>query len=295
MTRTGTIRTDGASLYHERRGSGPALLMISGGGGDAGYYREVAERLADAYTVLTYDRRGNSRSTVDDPAAPMRLAEQRADALAVLAHHDLASALVFGGSGGAIIGLDLAAHDGSAVEGLIAHEPPPLSHMSTVEVALFAEIRDIARREGPWPAFARFITTIDQDDSPALIRNPIGRRAVGGLMKVGSRVFAHGPAGMREAARFMGNGEYLIARELESFLAFDPDYDALKAAEFPIVIGVGAESRQYYPGRAAAEVAKRLGAPLVEFPGAHAGYTEKPAEFAVALRQTLADLREPAR
>jgi hypothetical protein len=68
----------------------------------------------------------------------------------------------------------------------------------------------------------------------------------------------------------------------------------LKAVEFPIVIGVGAESRQYYPGRAAAEVAKRLGVPLVEFPGLHAGYTERPAEFAVALRETLAGLREPA-
>jgi pimeloyl-ACP methyl ester carboxylesterase len=295
MTQTGMIRTDGASLYYERRGNGPALLMISGGGGDAGYYREVADQLADAYTVLTYDRRGNSRSTVDDPTAPMRLDEQCGDALAVLAHHDLPSALVFGGSGGAIIGLDLAARHGSVMEALIAHESPLLSHLSTVDQVRFAEITDIAHREGPWPAYARFITTIDRDDSPALIRNPVGRRMVGGLMKAGSRVFAHGPRDLREVARFMGNGEYLIKRELAPFLAFEPDYAALKAAEFPIVIGVGAESRQYYPGRAAAEVAKRLGAPLVEFPGAHAGYTEKPTEFAATLRTTLADLRAPAR
>jgi pimeloyl-ACP methyl ester carboxylesterase len=297
MTQTGMIRTDGASLYYERRGSGPALLMISGGGGDAGYYREVAEHLADAYTVLTYDRRGNSRSTVDDPTASMRLDEQCADARAVLAHHDhdLASALVFGGSGGAIIGLDLAARHGSVVEALIAHEPPPLSHLSTVEHEMFADIADIARREGPWSAYARFITSIDRDDSPALVRKPVGRRVVGGLMKAGSRVFAHGPRNLREVARFMGNGEYLIMRELAPFLAFEPDYEALKAAEFPIVIGVGAESRQYYAGRAAAEVAKRLDAPLVDFPGLHAGYAEKPTEFAAALRDTLADLRAPAR
>ena len=42
---------------------GPALLMISGAGGDAGYYAGVAEELDDAFTVITYDRRGNSRST----------------------------------------------------------------------------------------------------------------------------------------------------------------------------------------------------------------------------------------
>lgn len=293
MTRTGMIRTDGATLYHERRGTGPALLMISGGGGDAGYYSEVADRLADAYTVLTYDRRGNSRSTVDDPTAPMRLAEQRADALAVLAHNDFPSALVFGGSGGAIIGLDLAAHDGAAVDALVAHEPPPLSHMSTVEQELFADIMAITRAEGPWPAYARFITSIDHDDSPALIRRPAGRRVVGGLMKYGARVAAHGPGGLRDVARFIGNGEYLVTRELAPFMAFDPDYEALRAVEFPIVIGVGADSRRYYPARAAEEVARRLNAPVVEFPGPHAGYTEKPAEFAVALRETLAGLREP--
>jgi len=294
VIQTGTVRGDGASLYYERRGSGPALLMISGGGGDAGYYTEVADKLADAYTVLTYDRRGNSRSTVDDPTAPMRLDEQCADALALLAHHDLPSALVFGGSGGAIIGLDLAARHGAALDALIAHEPPPLSHMSTVEQKLFAEITDIAHREGPWQAYARFITSIDHDDSPALIRNSTGRRVVAGLMKYGSRIAVRGPGGLRDVGRFMGNGEYLVTRELAPFLAFEPDYDALKAAKFPIVIGVGADSGQYYPGRAAAEVAKRLGAPLVEFPGPHAGYTEKPAEFAVTLRETLAGLTEPA-
>ena len=157
MTQTGTIRVDGASLYYERRGSGPALLMISGGGGDAGYYSGVAERLADTYTVLTYDRRGNSRSTVDDPTAPLRMAEQSADALAVLAHHDLTQALVFGGSGGALIGLDLAARHTAAVRGSIAHEPPVLHLLSDVDRALFAEIAEITRREGPWPAFVRFI------------------------------------------------------------------------------------------------------------------------------------------
>lgn len=294
MTQTGMIRADGTSLYYERRGSGPALLMIAGGGGDAAYYTEVAERLADAYTVLTYDRRGNSRSKVEDPSLSLRMDEQCEDALAVLAHHDLPSALIFGGSGGALIGLDLAARYAAAVDALIAHEPPPRSHMSTVDHEMIAEINDIARREGPWAAFARFISTIDHGDSPALIRNPVGRRVVGGLMKAGARIGAHGPSGVREAARFMGNGEYLMRREFEPFLSFEPDYVALKAAEFPIRIGVGAASREYYPARAAAEVAKRLGAPVVEFPGGHAGYTEKPAEFAVTLRETLAGLREPA-
>lgn len=295
MTRTGMIRTDGASLYYERRGSGPALLLISGGGGDAGYYSEVAEQLADAYTVLTYDRRGNSRSMVDDPAAPLRMAEQSADALAVLAHHDVASALVFGGSGGALIGLDLAAQHGVAVEGLIGHEPPVLALLSDVDRALFDEIGEITRREGPWPAFLRFISSIDRSDSPAVIRNPVGRRALGGLMHAAQRLFAYGPKGLKEVSRFLGNAEHLMTREVQPFLAFEPDYAALTAGGVPIVIGVGATSRPYYPARAGEAVAAKLGVPVVEFPGPHAGYTEKPAEFAVTLRTVLTELRAPAR
>jgi pimeloyl-ACP methyl ester carboxylesterase len=289
-TITGTIRTDGASLYHERRGSGPALLMISGGGGDAGYYSEVAELLADAYTVLTYDRRGNSRSTVDDRGAPLRIEEQSADALAVLAHHDVPSALVFGGSGGALIGLDLTARHGAFVDALIAHEPPVLGLLSDAERALFDEIDQITRREGPWPAYLRFLTTIDRPDSPAVVRHPLGRRLLAGAMHAGRRLAAHGPKPVREVSRFMGNAEYLMTREVQPFLVFEPDREALTDSGVPAVIGVGAQSRRYYPGRAAEAVAAWLGVPLVEFPGGHAGYTGHPEAFAATLRTTLAEL-----
>ncbi|MCZ0991495.1 hypothetical protein O1M54_49030 [Streptomyces diastatochromogenes] len=77
--RSGMFEVDHAELYHEIRGGGPALLLISGAGGDAGYYSAVADELADAFTVITYDRRGNSRSTGRN-GTPMRLAQQAADA-----------------------------------------------------------------------------------------------------------------------------------------------------------------------------------------------------------------------
>jgi pimeloyl-ACP methyl ester carboxylesterase len=290
MIQTGTIRADGTTLYFERRGSGPALLMISGGGGDAGYYSEVADRLSDEYTVLTYDRRGNSRSVVDDPALPLRMPEQCADALAVLAHNDFPSALVFGGSGGALIGLDLAARHGEAVRALIAHEPPVLSLLTPADQALFDEIRDIMRREGPRSAYVRFITSIDRPDSPALAHKPWGRRGISGLMWALRGVFRFGPRQLREVRRWLGNGEYLMVNEFDPFLSFVPDFDTLRDSGIPIVIGVSGVSRPYYPARAGEAVAARLGLEVVEFPGPHAGYTEKPAEFAVVLRETLAGL-----
>jgi pimeloyl-ACP methyl ester carboxylesterase len=68
---SGRAAGGGCELYFERRGSGPPLLLIVGGGGDCGYYEEVAGILADEFTVLSYDRRGNSRSILHGPPAPL--------------------------------------------------------------------------------------------------------------------------------------------------------------------------------------------------------------------------------
>src|SRR5712671_5180545 len=63
--KSATVTAPGAKIYYEVRGSGPTLLLISGGPLDAGIYANLAQRLSDRYTVVTYDPRGNSRSTFD--------------------------------------------------------------------------------------------------------------------------------------------------------------------------------------------------------------------------------------
>lgn len=48
----GIVRVDGASLYYERRGNGPALPLVSPGLGEAGSFSRVADLLAGDHTVL---------------------------------------------------------------------------------------------------------------------------------------------------------------------------------------------------------------------------------------------------
>lgn len=55
----------GAKLYYEMYGSGPVLLLIPGGPADAGVFADLAGFLADRYTVVAYDPRGNSRSVAE--------------------------------------------------------------------------------------------------------------------------------------------------------------------------------------------------------------------------------------
>ena len=58
------VTVNGVELYHEIRGSGPPVLFIMGATGDGGHFDAVADLLADEFTVVTYDRRGNGRSPV---------------------------------------------------------------------------------------------------------------------------------------------------------------------------------------------------------------------------------------
>ncbi len=70
---------------------------------------------------------------------------------------------------------------------------------------------------------------------------------------------------------------------------YQHDFDALRAAPARIVlgIGIGTQSSQMMPGRAAAAVAARLGTTPVTFPGGHNGFQSDPGTFAAVLRTIL--------
>ncbi len=155
---SGIATADGAELYFERRGEGPPLLLIAGGGGDCGAYWPLANELASCYTVLTYGRRGNSRSPLQHAPAEISMAEQSADAVAVLRACGFGSGLIFGNSGGATIALDLAASHPEAAAAVVAHEPP-LPRVLPGAGACLAGYDEIARvldAEGWQAAFRRF-------------------------------------------------------------------------------------------------------------------------------------------
>ena len=106
----------GTSLYYELSGSGPLLLVVQGGAGGAEGAAGLARQLADAFTVVSYDRRGFSRSPLDGPAdAAGNIAQHADDAGRLLAALTDEPAFVFGSSIGALIGLDLASrHPGQS-------------------------------------------------------------------------------------------------------------------------------------------------------------------------------------
>src|SRR5512138_2315480 len=155
---TKTLKVPGATLHYEVRGSGPVLLLICGGIYDAQGFAGLAEELADRYTVVTYDRRGNSRSPLDGPPAPLRVDEQADDAHRLLQAVSSEPASVFGNSSGADIALELAVRHPEQVRVVVAHEPPIFELLPDRDKfhAVSADVEAAYRSGGVGPAMEVF-------------------------------------------------------------------------------------------------------------------------------------------
>jgi pimeloyl-ACP methyl ester carboxylesterase len=123
---TTVLEVNGTTLAVERRGAGPALLLIHGGGEDASMLAPQAQSLALAgFDVISYDRRGTGRSGRDDwPSGTAAADQHAADAAALLEALDICRATVLGVSSGGVIALRLGARHREAVRRVVAWEPP---------------------------------------------------------------------------------------------------------------------------------------------------------------------------
>jgi len=279
MLTAGTARGSGTDLYYERRGDGrpPPLLLVVGGGGDHGYYDGLAEHLAGEFTVLTYDRRGNSRSVLHGSPRPLEMGEQSADALAVLDANDVEKALVFGNSGGASIALDLAARHPGRVNAAVVHEPPVPAVLPDPApyLAVYDEMDRLLATSGWTAAFTYFQVTLGRvsPEVSAVMLDPGPHLPPGPVRDLLLRVSR--------------NWEYMTRFEIRSFIDYRPDLAAIAANGTPVALAYGADTDDPAAIQMTQVTADRLAAECVVFPGAHTGPMEVPDAFAPVLRGLL--------
>ncbi|GAA4878807.1 alpha/beta fold hydrolase [Saccharopolyspora cebuensis] len=267
--RARTIETNGGQLYAEFRGEhGPVVLIVQGGLSEAGATEQLADDLAQDHQVITYDRRGLSRSS--GPAGADAMATHADDAAALLTEMTDERANVIGPSIGAVIGLHLAVRHPGKVGVLIAHEPPMPSL-----------VRDPEREAG-----------LDQ----------VAELADGGDLGAAIRTFATlgGPSvdsredGARPAPT-VGDGQ----ANLKAFFRNDfpavrrSDLRAKQITALPATTAVvptgGRDSRSRWEWRCAQQLARELGRELTELPGGHNGLVSHPWASATTLRRLIAE------
>jgi pimeloyl-ACP methyl ester carboxylesterase len=122
-------------------------------------FAALAEQLSPRYTVLTYDRRGFSRSLLDGAQDyAHRLTIDADDARRLIERLTDEPATVFGTSSGGVVALQLLTDHPNAVKTVIPYEPailrllPDASHW----LGFVDEVYDLYRRCGPAPARAKF-------------------------------------------------------------------------------------------------------------------------------------------
>jgi pimeloyl-ACP methyl ester carboxylesterase len=266
---SGMLDVPGARLYFEVRGAGPVLLTILGGGGDAAMAAPLAGALADRYTVITYDRRGATRSPLTGPPYEQGIEEHADDALRLLSAVGEEPAHVFGTHSGALIALDLLARHPERVRRLVAHEPPAFSLLPDAAhwFALAGEAVALCLEEGVGPAMRKFgeetgVTAPPEPDPnlPAWVKDML--------------------------TRMNANMETSLRYEMLPFCRYVPDAAALRTA--PLALASGVQTRSMLMHRCTLAVAGHLGLDPVELPGDYVGYLRSPAEYAAELHTLLA-------
>jgi pimeloyl-ACP methyl ester carboxylesterase len=270
--KSSTLKVPGAKIYYETRGSGPLVLMISGGPTDAGVFANLAQRIASRYTVVTYDPRGNSRSTFDAAPETPSADVHGDDAARLIEAVGGGPAYVFGNSGGAQIGLNLAARYPNRVRVLIAHEPPCLLMLEdpSKTLAQTQEVYDTNRSEGPGKAMHKFMT-------------------MNGMAKQEQQISTTPPGMAEMMARMQKNLDFFFAHVLLPLTRYRPDVDTLHANKTRVIVGVGAETSGQTANLTGVALAARLGVKPVIFPGDHNGYGPHAAEFAEMLRKEFSE------
>ncbi|MDX3518293.1 alpha/beta hydrolase [Streptomyces scabiei] len=269
---TGTLAVPGAALHYQVRGTGPLLLISQSGEGDADRSTDLVGRLADSYTVVTYDRRGLSRSRLAAPGRGATLAEHADDVHRLLASLTDTPALMLGCSLGAVIGMHVAVRYPGRIRTLIAHEPVAPRLLPDGERAHhereLAGLQELYLREGLAAALPEIARTLGidpaaTDTEPDLTPQPMN-------------------------ALRLANFDYFIRHDFTAVLHDTLDTSALKDTGTHIVPAVGRTTpRTVFDHRAATALAELLCREPRILPGGHNGNTTHPRAYAAQLREIL--------
>lgn len=257
-TLSGLAKANGALLYYEMRGKGPSVVFISGAPGDAEDFACVASLLADDFAVLTYDRRGYSRSSAVAESDTTSVDQQADDAAALLDVLGLAPAFVWGTSAGAIIALDLLLRHPSRTRAAMLYEPPLMAGVA------------------------------DPERPMAVIRKAFAQGRLHGDMRnvagMGQDRYSKMSASSRE--RILANRSRFQRLEFDRIEWYEPDVGTMAAAKPRVAVLAGTDSPPFFR-EAAARLAVKLGTTVTLLPSGHTPQEDHPELVAEAVRSFM--------
>ena len=217
----GARTVNGVRLYYEEHGSGAPILCIHGAGSSALVWSDAVRELARLGRVISYDRRGCTRSERPERYDRTSVTEHADDAAALLAALADAPAVVIGRSYGGTVATDLALSYPDRVRALVVLEgdaPRELAPATAEWLDALAErLREVAAQAG--------IDAVAE----ALISEVLGESAWRSFPEALQRMFTH-------------NGPAILA-ELQGEWWLQADAAALATIDQPALLVAATDSR----------------------------------------------------
>ena len=288
------MKTAHGTLFCRREGSGPTLLLIHGVACDSEFFRETSAILAEHFTVISYDRRGYSRSVVaegetdfsvwahaEDAAEIIRAeqkrqaeeglcpaeAEQQSDGCSAGQSDGKADqstgVFVAGCSAGGAVTAALATKYPELVRQVFLHEPlmRGSGELAEEQDAFWEKLRKGAEKHRIITCMMHFVN------------------AMGGMNrdKAGQS--------MEQQSRNLKNLELFLDKEMDSFsnLKLD-DFDI----SVPVTVACGSDDRTGMFHRSAYQAAEAKGWKHLTVPGYHNFASDEPEAFAKCLIEEFA-------
>ncbi|MPY62028.1 alpha/beta fold hydrolase [Streptomyces spongiae] len=259
-------------------GDGPVLLVVPGGAGHPMGLDAFVERLAERFTVVTYDPMGLAHGHLGKSFGDQRVEAWSDGARRVLdaVLPDGASAYAFGSSSGGIAVLDLLARHPERLRHVVAHEPPCVGALPDAarHLAMFREVYETYRAAGIEAAMVRLQAGLEEPSGVAADPER-GRAARPPAAEADADVRPATPMGL------------FLTHVLRQFTAYAPDPVALRRGSGRLTLAFGHDSRGLLLHHTAESVAEAGGGALAEFPGGHIGAVTHPVEVAGRLTETL--------
>jgi pimeloyl-ACP methyl ester carboxylesterase len=250
-------------LYYELSGeTGDPMMLIHGSWGDHANWQAVVPGLSKSFRVLTYDRRGHSKSEKVNTQGSFD--EDAQDASALLSGLGLGPAHVVGNSGGSIIALKLAGRQPSIFRSLAIHEPPLLD-LSLEDPSLAALLREGKSRA---EAVVKVLETGDKQG---------GARQFVETISFGPGAWDRLPPQLRET--FVNNADTWLDETRDPHgLAID--FEALSRFRRPALVSYGGKSAPFFKPIVEKLVGAIPGSRLDSYPDdGHTPHISNPDEF----------------
>ena len=273
------IETAHGRLFCRREGSGPILLLIHGVACDSEFFRETSKLLAETFTVISYDRRGYSRSIAaegendfsvwahaEDAAEIIRLEQKRkaeeeqcpveagwqSDGCSA----DLSTGVfVAGCSAGGAVAAALATKYPELVRQVFLHEPlmRGSGELATEQDAFWEKLRKSTEKHRIITCMMHFVN------------------AMGGMNRE-----KEGQS-LEQQSRNLKNLELFLEKEMDSFSSLKlDDFDI----SVPVTVACGADDRTGMFHRSAYQAAETKGWEHRIVPGYHNFASDEPDKFA---------------